>query len=190
MWKDYKCSGKRVNKKLKSYVVLDTETTGLEPKEDEVIQLSMLKIENGEVKNCFNKFYKSHKNIPDRVSKLNGITEEMVKDKPYLEDSLEEIEAFIGNSSLIGHNIGFDLNFLEKYFLNKLNKKILNSWDDTMKLSKENFYSPKYSLDFLSSRFNHRYFPSHNSLDDCYATYELYERISEKFAIYEDKIKK
>lgn len=187
MWIEYQCSGKRVNKRLSSYIVLDTETTGLKPKEDEIIQLSMLKIKNGKVIDIFNEFYKPYKTIPERTTKLNGISDETVKEKSHFEDSLGEVISFIGDSPLVGHNIGFDLSFLEKYFLVKENKKIMNVWDDTMKLSKENFYSPKYSLEFLSSRFNHRYFPSHNSLDDCYATFELYERINEKFNLFETK---
>ena len=187
---DYLCAALNpCNRELKdaTYVVVDCETTGLSIEFDRLTEIGAFKVKGGMVIDRFDMLINPGMSIPKLIQEKTNITDEMVKDKPYLEDSLEEIEAFIGNSSLIGHNIGFDLNFLEKYFLNKLNKKILNSWDDTMKLSKENFYSPKYSLDFLSSRFNHRYFPSHNSLDDCYATYELYERISEKFAIYEDK---
>lgn len=176
-WIDYKCSGKRRELPLISYVVLDTETTGLITSENEIIQLSMLKIEDGEIVDVFNNFYNSHNPIPERITALNGISDEMVKDKPYIEDCLKEISSFIGDLPILGHNVGFDVKFLEKYFMQKENRKLNNEWDDTMKLARENFQLSSYKLGDLSIRFNNKYFPSHNSLDDCYATYELYEAI-------------
>lgn len=176
-WIDYKCSGKEVNQPLNEYIVLDTETTGLIPLENEVIQLSMLKIKNGNVIDIFNNFYKPHNSIPERVSQINGITDETVADKPFIDECLNDISSFIGNLPIVGHNVGFDVEFLDKYFMQKENKKLLNEWADTMKIAKNLFDARYYNLNFLSKKFNKNYFPSHNSLDDCYATFELYENI-------------
>ena len=100
---------------VRDYVALDTETTGLDTKRCEIIELAGVKINAGETVDTFQAFVKPRDGygIPSFITKLTGITNEMVADAHGIEYELPRFFEFIGNMPVIGQNVSFDIKFME-----------------------------------------------------------------------------
>lgn len=102
-----------------NYIAFDLETTGLNKNEDEIIQIAIVKFdENGKILKKFNSLVHPEKNtIETFISFLTGINNDAIKSAPLLEELKTEILSFFDeNTLLIGHNIQFDIDFLQRYF--------------------------------------------------------------------------
>lgn len=150
------------NEKLKNtYVVIDIETSGLNCDSDEIIKLSALKIEDGKITGTFSSLIKSVKSLSENVESLTGITNADLADKCAIIDLLPDFLRFIGDNTLVAHNIEFDIKFinaaLKKTRLKAENgakiKKLPNTAIDTLDLARERCLLRKYTLrhvmDFL-----------------------------------------
>lgn len=136
---------------LNHFVVIDIETTGLKPFENEIIQLSAIRFIGFEPVECFSTYIKPTKVLNEEAKKINGITEKDVMNAPVFCDIIDSFCNFIGDKvPIVGHNIPFDINFLIASGINPiafLKRKIY----DTLQLSKSQFSSMySYKLDNLS----------------------------------------
>lgn len=96
---------------LGSFVAIDLETTGLKAT-DSIIELSAVRFCDFTPEAIFTTFVRPSGAIPPDASNVNGITEEMVVDAPRFWEILPSLQAFIGSSAVVGHNLPFDLKFL------------------------------------------------------------------------------
>jgi DNA polymerase III subunit epsilon len=94
------------------FVVLDTETTGLRPGPDRVIEVAAVRVRHGKVMNSFQSLIHPGRPIPPFIAKFTGISQEMVRDAPSAQEVMPDFVQFIDGAILVGHNLGFDLNFL------------------------------------------------------------------------------
>ncbi|MBR6968491.1 MAG: 3'-5' exoribonuclease [Ruminococcus sp.] len=157
------------------YVVLDLETTGLDPRKNEIIEIGAIKFLNNEKMDSFHEYVNIHKPIPANITKLTGITDSDLSDAPELSDVLSRFHSFISDIVLVIHNASFDMRFLQINYHNILGITLSNQVIDTLSLSKK----------YLSNLDNHKlttikeYFNvdvgSHNALDDCETTSVLYK---------------
>ena len=162
------------------YCVVDTETTGLSPREpynDKIIQIGVVKVRNNEIVDEFETLINPLRPIPWRASNINHITDKMVKDAPLIEEMEDKFFEFIGEDVLIGHNISFDLKFLN----NELSREIKNESFDTRFLARK-VLNPVggYSLANLAKEY---YLTEnlHRAVADCITTKELYELIKAEY---------
>lgn len=164
--------------KLNTFVVVDVETTGLNPLKDEIIQLSAVKYLGWHPVEAFCTYVKPRRGLQPGAQKVNGITEADVCDAPYIENVIDSFNDFIGKDvPIVGHNISFDFNFL---VLNGSTVLLLTrKFYDTLDLSKREFsYLSKFKLDYLCRRCLHLIRPScHDALSDCLATGILFKKI-------------
>ncbi len=124
-----------VNLLKQRFVVLDTETTGFNPENnDEIISIGAVVIENCQVREQerFHRFVNPYRSIPVEVTRLTGITEEMVRNEKSIFEVLVEILPFIGNSIIVGHHIGFDLTFMNLKLKRYCKTRLYNPCCDTM----------------------------------------------------------
>lgn len=98
--------------KLGNFVVIDTETTGLSASKDAIVEVSAVKFERYMPVAVFESFVNPHRSIPEAASKVNHITDDMVSDAPDFSQIRADLVSFIGSSTVIGHNLDFDLKFL------------------------------------------------------------------------------
>lgn len=138
-------------------VVLDTETTGLNPKEgDRIIEIGGVELINhlptGKI---FHKYINPQRDIPEESTRVHGITEDMVKDAPLFVHIVEEFLEFIQDSPLIIHNASFDMGFLNAE-LDRLCRPTLEMGRaiDTLKMARQRFPGSPASLDALCRRFS------------------------------------
>lgn len=117
-------------------VVIDIETTGLDAQFDEIIELSAIKVRNGQGTEQFSALVKPQYAIPEFITELTGITNEAVRDAPMLHDVLIEYMAFIGDEVVVGHNVNFDINFLYDKYLALTAKEFSNDFVDTLRLAR------------------------------------------------------
>ena len=161
-------------------IVLDTETTGLDPsKGDRIIEIGAVELlEHLPTGNTFHVYLNPERKISEDSIRIHKITDAFVADKPFFRDIAEEFLSFLGNSPLVIHNAQFDLNFinheLKKIYITNLNSPVI----DTLHLAREKFPGSSASLDSLCRRFNiditTRTRNGHGALTDCYLLSEVY----------------
>ncbi len=96
------------------FVVVDTETTGLRPGFDRVIEVAGVRLRNGEIVGSFQSLINPERRIPPFIVKFTGIAPEMLVDAPKAAEILPDFLQFIEGAVLVGHNLSFDLNFLAR----------------------------------------------------------------------------
>jgi len=140
------------------YIVLDTETTGLDPDDGhKIIEVGCIEIINRKVTdNTFHKYLNPEREIDIEASKVHGLTASNLSDKPLFEDIYDEFLAYISDSPLIIHNAPFDLGFLKKEFeyLKSDNNFFTNEIIDTLKLARKASPGKKNTLDALCERYS------------------------------------
>ena len=118
------------------YVVFDLETTGLSCKHNRIIEFGAVKVEHGIVTSTLDILIDPECPIPEKITSITDITNEMVKGQPTIEQAMPKILDFIGDAILVSHNALFDVSFLQEN-LKRLGRPILNNpVIDTLALSR------------------------------------------------------
>ena len=101
-----------------TYIALDLETTGLDPKRDKIIEIGAVRVEHGVERGCFHRMVNPHRSLEARITELTGITDEMVEDASDIGDIIGPFLDFCGELPLLGHHIIFDYSFLKRAAVN------------------------------------------------------------------------
>jgi DNA polymerase III subunit epsilon len=140
-------------------IIIDTETTGLEPaKGHRIIEIGCVELINRQLtNNNFHCYINPQRKIEAEAIEIHGITNEFLQDKPFFEDILEDFLTFIDGAELIAHNAAFDTNFIN-HEIRLLDKKAnpLNSYAtifDTLALARKMFPGQRNNLDALCKRY-------------------------------------
>lgn len=132
---------------LDSFVVCDLETTGLTPRQHEIIEFGLVLVEGGQIKDTFYSLVRPKQKLPVSIRCLTGLDDEQLKDSPELCVILPRVLDFLHDYPLVGHNVGFDKEFLEAA-AGKLN----NPTYDTLELARIVLtFAPSYRLSDLCS---------------------------------------
>ncbi len=156
------------------FTVFDLETTGLSAERDRITEIGAVKIKNGEITASFSSFVNPGIPIPGFITKLTGITDDMVKDAPDIEKALPEFMEFIGGSVLVAHNASFDMGFI-RHSARSLGKAIDNSVIDTLQLCRNMFPElGRYKLNNVAKHLGISLENHHRAVDDSRATAEIF----------------
>ncbi len=165
---------------INSYISIDLETTGLEPKHDKIIEIGALRVVDGEIQGSFSTFVNPGRELAQRITELTGIRDEDLFYAPYIETVLPDLMDFMGDLPILGHSILFDFSFLKKAAVNQklvFEKKAV----DTLKIARK--YLPELesrSLDYLCKHYEIAH-QAHRALEDAKATHILYQKLAEQF---------
>lgn len=164
------------------YIVFDIETTGLDASYDEIIEIGALKIKNNEIVDKFTSLIKPKYPIDEFITELTGITNEMVKDAPLINEVLPRFLDFIGDEILVGHNINFDINFVYDNLIKIGSDKLLsNNYVDTLRLARRILRNLKHHrLSDLAEYYNIDGTGAHRSLKDCEITNQILNLLEEQ----------
>jgi DNA polymerase-3 subunit epsilon len=138
-------------------IVLDTETTGLDPSDGHrIIEVCCLELDNHlPTGRLYHTLIHPERDIPEESVRVHGLTLEKLSDAPKFSAIADELLTFLGDSQLVIHNAEFDLKFLNAEFA-RLDRQPLPPARgiDTIALAKRRFPGARYSLDELCRRFN------------------------------------
>ncbi|MEK4128556.1 3'-5' exonuclease [Solibacillus sp. FSL W8-0474] len=171
----------KVRKLTPDFTVLDFETTGFDPEEDSIIQVAAVKYRNFEKTNEYITFVNPIYEIPPKIMKITGITDDDVGNAPYLSDVIPDLLSFLEDETIVAHNASFDMTFLltsiNEYKLPYVRYKVI----DTLLLARKCIdNTSNHKLVTLKRFLKLNHLKSHNALHDCYVTAELYKYCYEK----------
>ncbi|GEN30463.1 DNA polymerase-3 subunit alpha (Gram-positive type) [Cerasibacillus quisquiliarum] len=164
-----------------TYVVFDVETTGLSAVYDTIIELAGVKIHRGEIIDRFESFANPHHPLSQTTIDLTGITDDMVKDAPEIDEVLKDFHAWVGDSILVAHNASFDIGFINQGYKRINYDKITQPVIDTLELAR--FLFPElrnHRLNTLCKHLNIELTQHHRAIYDAEATGYLLWKFVEK----------
>ncbi len=160
-------------------ILLDTETTGLDPLNgDRVIEVAAIELVNlMPTGRSFHTLIDPEREVPEDSTRIHGFTTAMLQGKPKFADIVEELLAFLGDAPVIAHNAPFDFGFLDAEFL-RCQRPALDKarMIDTLALAKQRFPGLPNSLDALCRRFDidNSMRTSHNAMLDVKLLADVY----------------
>lgn len=163
---------------MTSIVALDIETTGLDPERDAIIEIAALRFNGKRIEDEFSTLVNPGRHIPENITQLTGIEDSMVRNAPTANQALRLFENFVGEDPVLGQNVRFDLNFLQRYGILQRNPVI-----DTYEMASVLLpTAARYNLGALGSLLGIPFPATHRALDDTRATQALYLRLLEMAA--------
>lgn len=171
------------------FCVIDLETTGGNPESEKIIEIGMVRIENRKISEERSFLINPQKDIPDFVQKLTGIRKADVEHSPKIEEVIDEIVQFIGDTILVAHNTSFDIPFLNGV-LKKLQRPTLDNKVICTNIMTKYLIPDIMSsnLQYMSQIFNISHSNAHRAIEDARATGNLLLKYLEMFE--EKKIRK
>ena len=157
----------------KTYVVFDLETTGLDVLNNGITEIGAVKISGGKISEQFTTLICPEYPITAEISAITGITPDMVKDAPKIEEVLPDFLKFTEYTTIVAHNAPFDTGFIRKY-VNLTGYEFKCPVMDTVELSRK--YLPELRRNDLKTVADHFniVFRHHRALSDAYATAEAF----------------
>lgn len=160
-------------------MVIDTETTGLDHKTEELIEVAAVKLVNDEVVDTFTALIKP--TVPVRPSsyKVHHISEEMLADAPPVEDVLPQFLEFMGDTPFVAHNAIFDYSFINEAHKKLKGSRWKNAWIDSLDMYRAVFPEEhSHGLSSLLDRFGFPSHVSHRALDDAENLARVYPKLN------------
>lgn len=176
------------------FYVTDVETTGFSTKDADAIEVSAIKVQRKGrefvVLDEFDTYINPQYPLPDKIVEFNllhntGINDEFLKDKPLASEIANKLYDFFGCCPiLVGHNLPFDLKFLNKIYQNCLGRELITKREiDTLEISRR-VETGKHDLASMFEKtdktFSNAVPKFHTSLADCYATLDVYAYLTKK----------
>lgn len=163
-----------------SYVSIDLETTGLNPKQDRIIEIGVVKVEHNRIVEEWETFVDPGRKLEERITALTGIRDEQLTGAPKIAEVLPELFALIGESALLGHRVLFDYSFLKKAAVdNRISFE--RSGIDTLKIARKYLADlESRGLEYLCRHYGIAH-NAHRALGDAQATVRLYQKLAELF---------
>lgn len=162
-------------------MIVDIETTGLDPAADEIIEIGAIKVEGGEVKDIFNKLIKPEKQVPENIVSLTGITQEMLVGELPVKPVLSLFASFIGDSIIVAHNAAFDTTFLKIKMKKYLNKELDNFIVCTLLVARDLLPNlENHKLPTIARYFNLDIANRHRAIGDAELTYQIWLKFLDK----------
>ena len=160
---------------MNSFVAIDIETTGLDNDREAITEIGAVKFKGNRVEDEWSSLINPNRHIPEFITGLTGIDDAMVREAPRLRDVAHELEAFVGDLPIVGHNIRFDLGFLQKQIPFSFNEVI-----DTYELASILLpNASRYNLGALGKQLGVALPATHRALDDARATHGVFSRLYE-----------
>ncbi|MCJ7618649.1 MAG: DNA polymerase III subunit epsilon, partial [Anaerolineae bacterium] len=160
----------------RTYVSLDLETTGLDPDQDSIIEVGAVKFRDDKVLEAWSTLVRPERPIPYRITRLTGIRQEEADEAPSVSGVVGRLSKFIGEYPLVGHTIGFDLEFLRRRGLLLPNQPV-----DTFELAGILVpHASRYSLSRLAEELRISSQGAHRALEDAETTRKLFLALMER----------
>ena len=150
----------------RTYIALDTETTGLSPERDAITEIGAVKFQQGRVIGEWSSLINPFRTLPYKIQQLTGITQSDVDGAPPLRAVARSLQDFVRDLPIIGHNVSFDL-----AFLNNAGMFVDNPRIDTFELASILLpHASRYSLSMLTAELGIELSNAHRALNDARAT--------------------
>ncbi len=165
-----------------TFCVIDLETTGGSPSTCGITEIGAVRYRGGECLGTFQTLVNPGCAIPPQITVLTGITEAMVYPAPRIEHVLPTLLEFIGDAVIVGHNVRFDLGFLQAALERDGRERLTNRSVDTVALARRLVRGevPNCKLGTLAERLRLPHRPSHRALDDALTTGDLLHLLLER----------
>ncbi|NNF62791.1 MAG: DEDD exonuclease domain-containing protein [Acidimicrobiia bacterium] len=167
------------------FCVLDLETTGGSPADCEITEIGAVRFERGQETGRFQTLVNPGLAIPPYITVLTGITQAMVVEAPKIGEALPSFLEFIGDAVIVGHNVRFDLSFLNAAATRLGYGRLPNRSTDTLRLARRLCRNEvrNLKLQSLAAHFRSPVQPTHRALDDARATAHVFWQLLERAGV-------
>lgn len=167
--------------KLKNYVVLDVETTGLSHDKEKIIEIAIVKVNDGVVVDKYASLVNPGKRISARITKLTGLADADLADAPQFSEIAQQVVDFIGNAVILAHNAPFDMAFLCNELI-ECGIAPAFVYIDTVQVARKAYPDLKnHKLETLIAEFSLTDVQTHRALDDALCTFKLFGMVCEQY---------
>ncbi len=165
-----------------TFCVLDLETTGASPADCKITEVGAVKVRGGECLGTFETLVNPQTEIPFFITVLTGITQSMVIPAPTIGEILPNLLEFARDTVIVGHNVRFDISFLQAALADEGYPRLGNQWVDTCALARRLVRDevPDCRLSTLSDRMRLPHQPCHRAMADAMATTDLLHALLER----------
>jgi DNA polymerase-3 subunit alpha (Gram-positive type) len=162
---------------IREYIVLDLEMTGLSAKTDQIIEIGAIKIRDGQLVDTYHCVVDARCSVPERITQLTGITDEMVRNGVERDAAISGLLDFMEGFVLVGQNLNFDYGFLKQWAVS--HKRPLEAKAcDTLKIARELLPAEQSKkLTSLCEFFGIERQREHRALDDAIETQKVFEAL-------------
>ena len=148
-----------------------------------ITEIGALRVENGKVVATFNELLNPGQHVPSFITRMTGISDEMLWDKPDFRGIADGLDVFLDGAIFVAHNVSFDYNFIKAAYLEVGNKFNMDRLC-TAKLSRRLYPDQRrHNLDSIIARHGFKVKDRHRALDDAKVLFEFYQKIIDEHGL-------
>jgi DNA polymerase-3 subunit epsilon len=166
-----------------TFICIDCEATGLDPKADRIVEVAVIKFTFDEVLESYETLIDPECLIPESSIAIHHITPEMVQGKPLIADVIPHLLSIIGRNTIVGHGVLFDIELIahaaDRSGINHTLRQ--NRYFDTLRLARLYGESPTNSLEQLRMHFNIEEEGAHRAMSDVIVNIDVFKYLAQRF---------